>query len=96
MPPAHRRQLRLIKALKLERSLQSRCLEVSIPFISGPLDVLHQIIAPYRDREIHLDYTFDRLLRDHALELEQQIVLRWSHSPATMATTFRVNGCSRM
>jgi hypothetical protein len=46
--PAHRRHLRLIEALKLERSLQYRCLEVSIMFISGPLDLLHQILAPYR------------------------------------------------
>jgi hypothetical protein len=46
--PAHRRYLRLVEALKLERSLQIRCLEVSIMFISGPLDVLHQILAPYR------------------------------------------------
>jgi Resolvase, N terminal domain len=41
--PAHWRHLRPIEALKLERSLQSRCLEVSIMFISGRLDVLHQI-----------------------------------------------------
>jgi hypothetical protein len=46
--PCHRRHLRLIEALKLERSLQYRCLEVSITFISGPLDVLHQILAPYK------------------------------------------------
>jgi hypothetical protein len=44
--PAHRRHLRLIEALMLERSLQYRCVEVSIMFISGPLDVLHQILAP--------------------------------------------------
>jgi hypothetical protein len=46
--PARRRHLRLIEALKLERSLQYRCLEVSIMFISRPLDLLHQILAPYR------------------------------------------------
>jgi hypothetical protein len=39
--PAHRRHLRLIEAFKLERSLQYRCSEVSIMFISRPLDVLH-------------------------------------------------------
>src|SRR5262245_14908464 len=46
--PAHRRHLRRIEALKLERSLRYRCLEVSITFISGPHDVLDQILAPYR------------------------------------------------
>jgi hypothetical protein len=46
--PAHRRHQRLIEALKLERSLQYRCSEVSIMFISRPLDLLHQILAPYR------------------------------------------------
>jgi hypothetical protein len=45
--PAHRRHLRRSEAFKLERSLQYRCLEVSIMFISGPLDVLHQILAPF-------------------------------------------------
>jgi hypothetical protein len=37
-----------IEPLKLERSFQYRYLEVSIMFIRGPLDVLHQILAPYR------------------------------------------------
>jgi hypothetical protein len=44
--PARCRHVRLIEAFKLERSLQYRCSEVSIMFISGPLDVLHQIPAP--------------------------------------------------
>ena len=45
--PAHRQHLRRIEALKLEESLRYRCLEVSITFISGPHDVLDQILAPY-------------------------------------------------
>jgi transposase InsO family protein len=45
--PAHRRHLRLIEATKLERLLQYRCLEISIMFISGPLDPLRRILAPY-------------------------------------------------
>jgi hypothetical protein len=48
--PAHRRHLRLIEALKLERSLQYRCLEASITSISTPHDVPDLILAPYRER----------------------------------------------
>ena len=54
MRPAHRQHLRLIEALKLERSLQYRYLEVSIMFIGGPLDVLHQILALYTLRDPQL------------------------------------------
>ena len=50
--PAHRQHLRRIEALKLEESLRYRCLEVSITFISGPYDVLDQILAPYRRSEV--------------------------------------------
>src|SRR6516165_8744329 len=52
--PAHRRHLRRIEALKLEESLRYRCLEVSITFISGPHDVLDQILAPYSPRTVLL------------------------------------------
>jgi hypothetical protein len=45
--PARPRHLRLIKALKLERSSQSQCLEASIMFISTPRDSPDQIVAPY-------------------------------------------------
>jgi hypothetical protein len=47
------RYLRLIEAFKLERSLQYRCLEVSIMSISGPLDLLHQNLAPFLVAQHH-------------------------------------------
>jgi hypothetical protein len=50
MRPAHRRHLRLIEALKLERSLQSRCLEVSITFIAGRLTAASNYCALQAER----------------------------------------------
>jgi hypothetical protein len=58
--PARRGHVRRIEAPKLERSLQYRCLEVSIMFISGPLDVLHQILAPYRIFRQFLEWSATR------------------------------------
>jgi len=66
--PAHRRRLRRIEELKLERSLRYRCLEVSITFISGPHDVLDQILAPYNPIDDVPSYV-DRLKADRG-ELE--------------------------
>jgi hypothetical protein len=45
--PAHRRHVRLIEVLKLERSSQYLCLEASITFISRPHDVPDRFFAPY-------------------------------------------------
>src|SRR5215813_13828827 len=47
--PAHRKQARLIEALKLERSSRYLCSEAFITFISKPHDDLpDRILAPYR------------------------------------------------
>ena len=44
--PAHRRQTRLIEAIKLEGSSQCPCSEASIMFISGPHDRRVQFLRP--------------------------------------------------
>jgi len=48
--PARRRHLRLVGALKVERSSPYLCSEASITLINSPHDALDQILAPYTHR----------------------------------------------